>query len=174
MKYVYFLLSRLIWNDRNWTSTPTLLTIRYIQNLMLSLIFKRQESLCSDWPITQRTPSFQGLCLGERSCLSAVLGLIDKETQGTPSLSAGLQAACVKFLSSLWVDRRHSALKVRNYAVYSASVTAVPKNLQFFSEFHEFSDKIVWLLWKMAHAKFCSIPTSTSQVQFKFWPFFLK
>lgn len=60
-----------------------------------------------------------GLRLGECSCLSAVLELIDKEMQGTSLLPADLHAACVKFLSSLWVDRRHSALKALR--TYSAS-----------------------------------------------------
>lgn len=59
----------------------------------------------------------KGLRLGKYSCLSAVLELIGKEKQGTPSLPAELHASCAKFLSSLWVDRRHSALKaLRSYS----------------------------------------------------------
>ncbi|XP_039272759.2 nucleoporin NUP188-like [Styela clava] len=64
--------------------------------------------------------SDKGLKLGKSSCLSAVLELINKDMQGTYQLPAELHTACVKLLNSLWVDRRHAALKaLRSYSTSS-------------------------------------------------------
>ena len=56
--------------------------------------------------------NFQGLKLGESSCLKVVLEMITPANQGTYMLPPRLHCACVKLLNALWVDKRHSALQV--------------------------------------------------------------